>query len=117
MENATEEIAFPVLTDIDIARVEPMGVRRVVADGTVVFRAGQRDLDLFIVESGSLEILNPSDNRRITVHTKGSFSGDIDLLTRRPPVVTGVARGETHLIQVPGEKVRELLMRHPQIGE
>src|SRR5580658_6273225 len=117
MNTTSHDVAFPVLTDIDIARIEPMGARIVMADGTVVFRAGQPNIDLFIVESGAIEILNPTDNRRITLHTKGAFAGDIDLLTRRPVVVTAVALGETHLIQVPGDKVCELLMRHPQIGE
>src|SRR5262249_11701183 len=43
--------------------------------------------------------------------------GDIDLLTRRPVIVTAVARGETHLWRVPGEHVRELLTRAPALGE
>ena len=117
MDIASKEVAFPVLTDAEIARIAPMGIHTVVADGTVVFRAGQADLNLYIVESGEMEIVNPHDNRRITLHVAGEFAGDIDLLTRRPTVVTAIARGETHLIQVPSEKVRELLLRHPQIGE
>jgi len=117
MENTTQEVAFPRLSDNEIATIGPMGEHIVVADGEVVFHAGQPNIDLFIVESGSIEIVNPWDNRRIALHEKGGFSGDIDLLTRRPIVVTGVARGETHLIKIPGDSVCELLMRHPQIGE
>ena len=66
-------------------------------DGQVVFRAGEADLDLFIVESGGIEIINPSDDdRQIVVHGPGQFAGDIDLLTRRPVIVTGIARGPCH---------------------
>ena len=53
-------------------------------------------MDLFVVESGVLEILNPSDdNRHVVTHGPGQFAGDIDLLTRRPVIVTGIARGRT----------------------
>jgi thioredoxin reductase (NADPH) len=117
MDTASTEVAFPVLTDTDIATIVPMGIRRAVADGSVLYHAGQPDIDLNIVENGAIEILNPSDNRRIALHVRGGFSGDIDLLTRRPTVVTAIARGETQLITIPCEKVCELLMRHPQIGE
>ncbi len=53
---------------------------------------GDVDLDLFIVEKGGIEITNPSDeNRTIITHGPGQFAGDIDLLTHRPLIVTGVA--------------------------
>jgi thioredoxin reductase (NADPH) len=118
MDSAASEIAFPSLTPAEIALIEKDGIRRVVADGTVVFRAGSSNIDLFIVEDGELEILNPNENNlRVAVHTKGHFAGDIDLLTGRPVVVSAVARGETHLLQIPGAKVREILLRIPQISE
>ena len=43
-----------------------------------------------MVESGAMEILNPSDgNSSVVTHGPGQFAGDIDLLTRRPAIVTG----------------------------
>ena len=63
-------------------------------DGDVIFRAGDADIDLFVVETGAIDILNPTDdNRLIVTHGPGEFAGDIDLLTRRPVIVTAVARG------------------------
>ena len=43
--------------------------------------------------------------------------GDIDVLTRRPVVVTAIARGKTRLLRIPGTKVRTVLLRCPQISE
>ena len=117
MEITSHDIAFPVLTDAEIARIEPAGTHITVPDGTVVFKAGQRDMDLYIVESGKLDILNPWNQERIALHKSGEFAGDIDVLTRRPTVVTCVARGETRLLHVPSEKVRDLLLKLPQVSE
>src|SRR5262249_27376439 len=47
----------------------------------------------------------------------GQFAGDIDLLTRRPVIVNGVARGKTKLMRVPGPRLRELLNKVPHLSE
>src|SRR5207248_519191 len=68
--------------------------------------------------TGAIEILNPSDdNRHVVTHTPGQFAGDIDLLTRRPVIVTGVARGRTKLMRVPGARLREILNKVPAVSE
>src|SRR2546428_12495216 len=114
----TDAIAFPHLEASDLAALKPLAASCSFEDGQVVFRAGDADLDLFVVESGAIEILNPSDdNRHVVTHGPGQLAGDIDLLTRRPVIVTGIARGRTRLMRVPGERLRELLTRVPRLGE
>src|SRR5207248_1532458 len=56
-------------------------------------------------------------DRSILVHEPGQFSGDIDLLTRRPVIVKGVAHGPTRLLRVPGSRLREVLNRVPRLSE
>lgn len=114
----TEEVAFPRLTSAELALVKPLGTACDFADGETVFRAGQADIGLYVVEDGQIEIRNPRDGDRvIVVHEPGQFSGDIDLLTSRPVIVSGVARGKTHLLCVPGSHLRALLNRVPSFGE
>jgi thioredoxin reductase (NADPH) len=113
-----EEVAFPRLTSTELALVKPLATPRDYADGEVVFRSGQADIDLYVVESGQVEIRNPKDGDRLIVtHEPGQFSGDIDVLTGRPVVVTAVARGSTRLWQVPNRQLRALLNRVPSFGE
>ena len=114
----TEEVACPKLTSAEHALVKSLATARDYADGETIFRAGQADIDLYIVESGQIEIRNPTDGQRIiVVHEPGQFSGDIDLLTGRPVIVTGVARGKTRLLCIPGNCLRALLNRVPSFGE
>ena len=117
-KTTSNPIAFPQLSPGDLAAIRPMAEACAFEDGQAVFRAGEVDLDLFIVESGGIEIINPADdNRPIVTHGPGEFSGDIDLLTRRPVNVTGIARGRTQLLRVPSPRLRETLAKVPALAE
>jgi CRP-like cAMP-binding protein len=64
-----EGIAFPHLTPRDLEQLRPFGTPCSYEDGQVVFSAGDDAADLFIVESGAMEILNPAqDNRSVVTH-------------------------------------------------
>lgn len=111
-------LAFPTLEARELDAIRQLSTRCSFAEGEVVFRAGDPDMDLFVVESGAIEILNPSDgNRHVVTHGPRQFSGDIDLLTRRPVVVSGVARGRTDVLRLSGGRLRELLTKVPALSE
>lgn len=115
---AIDEVAFPKLTDAEVALVKPLAKRCDFADGQIIFQAGHADVDLYVVESGRMVIRNPMDaDRVIATHEPGHFSGDIDLLTGRPVIVTAVAQGPTRLLCVPHSQLRALLNRVPTFGE
>jgi thioredoxin reductase (NADPH) len=114
----TEETAFPRLTGSELALVKHLAKPCDYADGALIFRAGQPDIDLYVVESGGMEIRNPMEGDRvIVVHEPGQFSGDIDVLTGRPVIVTAVAKGPTRLLCIPNGQLRALLNRVPSLGE
>src|SRR6266480_2387888 len=107
MASSDEVVAFPQLSTAELAVLKPLGTAHDYADGETVFRAGQADIDLFVVETGQIDILNPTDgNRLIVSHKPGQFSGDIDLLTGRPVIVSAVARGKSRIWRVPGSHLR-----------
>src|SRR6266480_2180110 len=115
---SSEQIAFPTLSTAELDVLKSLATAHDYADGEIVFRAGQADIDLFVVESGQIDILNPTDgNRLIVSHHPGQFSGDIDLLTGRPVIVTAVAHGNSRIWRVPGSHLRSLLNRVPSFGE
>ena len=61
----TEETAFPRLTSAELAVVKPLATPCDFGDGDVIFRAGQTAIDLYVVESGRMEIRNPTDGGRL----------------------------------------------------
>jgi thioredoxin reductase (NADPH) len=110
-------IAFPKLTAADMALLRPMASASSFKNGETIYQAGDADVDLFVVESGEVAVLNPADGEVIVSHGPGQFSGDIDLLTRRPVIVTGVARGQTQLLRISGARLREVLNKLPHFAE
>ena len=99
--------AFPCLDEREMQLLAEWGATETLRDGQTAFRAGDADIDFFVVQEGALEILNPTDgNSHVVTHGPGHFVGDIDLLTRRPVIVTAMARGPTRVLRVPGEKLR-----------
>jgi thioredoxin reductase (NADPH) len=116
--STSQETAFPRLSNAEFAVLKSLATARDYNDGETVFRAGQADIDLFVVESGQIDILNPADhNHVIATHEPGQFSGDIDLLTGRPVIVTALARGKSRVWRVPGSQLRGLLNRVPTFAE
>jgi thioredoxin reductase (NADPH) len=52
----TESIAFPQLSDEQLATLESLGGRRSVRRGEIIYKAGQRDVPFNLVLSGQLEV-------------------------------------------------------------
>jgi thioredoxin reductase (NADPH) len=118
MDLVSPDMAFPRLPSDEIELVRTVAQAQVFREGDFVFKAGQKDIDLFVIERGAIEVINPTDhNRPVVMHGPGEFTGDIDLLTRRPTIVTGIARGETSVLRVPGSELRRLLGTVPKLGE
>lgn len=114
----SDPIAFPRLEAYDLKILKPLSDSVSFSDGQIVFRAGDVDLDLFVVETGGIKILNPCDgNRHIVTHGPGQFAGDIDLLTHRPVIVTGVACGQTQVLRIPANRLHEVLSKVPNLAE
>jgi thioredoxin reductase (NADPH) len=95
-----------------------MAKRQAFNANEVVFEAGDHHLDFIVVESGKIEILNPTDdNRHVAWHDAGQFAGDIDLLTSRPVIVSAIAREPTNVLRVPHKLFRRLLNAVPSLSE
>lgn len=113
-----EDPAFPRLDSAEIEVLRIFGGPLEFEDGQTIFRAGDAELDLFVVERGAIEVRNPADGDAVVAtHGPGEFAGDIDLLTGRPVIVTGIARGRTRVLGVPHARLRAVLNRVPSFGE
>ena len=116
--DAEDRRLFPTLAPDEMALLRREGCVQHLADGELAYQVGDADVDFFAVESGGLEVLNPmDDDAHIVTHGPGQFVGDIDLLTRRPVIITVRADGPTTVVRVPGAKLRHLLNTVPKLSE
>ena len=76
---------FPTLGPAQIARVAPHGRRRPVSRGDVLVEVGDRNVPFFVVLSGHVQVLRPSDDGEtlIVTHGPGQFSGEANMITGR----------------------------------
>src|SRR5437870_684612 len=116
----TESIAFPKLDDRQLVMLEPLGTRRVLRRGDVVYRAGQRDVGLTVVLRGELEVFESRDGQEQILATSGprDFVGDVGMLmgTATLANVRGKA-DESEILEVPAGRLRQALAELPGVSE
>ena len=114
-------IAFPTLDEAQMARLSgcTAAIARSFQDGQTLFAVGDRDMKFFVVKSGEVEIVDYSGDepKRVTVHHKGQFTGEISHLTGTPAVVSAVARGPCEVIEISGDALRRLLNQCPEMSD
>lgn len=111
--------AFPVLNDEMLKVLEPCFEVKSFKAGEDVIAAGTKGYDCFFVLSGTLQVLDVSSYEpvEIVVHSKGEFTGDIDMLTGRPSVVSIIAQTDVRCLKLPADKLPELMICQPSVGD
>jgi CRP-like cAMP-binding protein len=79
----TESVAHAKLDDRQLAMLEPLGSRRKVRRGELIFKAGQRDLPLVVIIRGEVEVFEARDGQeQIIVKTNEPRSANTIRLHR-----------------------------------
>lgn len=114
-------IAFQTLDESQVDRLSKCaaGAPKTFRDGERLFGAGDRNPKFFIVKSGEIDIIDSTGDepRRLVVHHKGQFTGDVSQLTGTPALVSAVARGNLEAYEVPAENLRRVLSLCPDLGD
>ena len=120
-ENDLHAVAFPRLDPDQLAGLAecPLCRRRSFADGTALFRTGERDPRFYVVIAGCVEIVDESGDspKTVTVHDAGEFAGDLSQLNGRPALVSGYARGGADVYEVSPEALKQIVNTHPDLGD
>ena len=96
------KVAFPTLDDVQVATLAKFGTRRALRDGEHLFKAGDREYKFFVVERGAVEIVEHSsgETKKVALHERHAFGGDVSLVTGRPALISAVARGDTEVFEI-----------------
>ncbi len=86
------------------------------ADKEVIFREGDRDVDIFRLIQGSLDIYK--GGRKIgQVVTPGEFFGERAAIRNAPRSTTVIARRRSVVSRIPGEKLPEIIEKYPEVAK
>jgi len=114
-----DQVAFPELSETQIAIIAGFAGKRTFAAGETLFAAGESDFKFYVIISGEVEIIDDSscEYKTVVVHQPGEFTGDIDMLTGRPAVVSAIARTDCEVYEMSAVDLRKLLGEVPFIGD
>ena len=114
-----ESIAFPKLDDSQITALDQFATSKSFTDGETLFHAGESDFKFFVIKKGQVEIVEQSTGSKqsVTVHDAREFTGDIDMLTGRPSVVSAVAKGDCEVYEISAQDLRRILKEIPKLGD
>ena len=115
----TEAIAFPKLDDRQLSLLEPLGQRRELKRGDIIFKAGQRDFGLTVVLSGELEAYEQRDDTEqvlATAHAR-DFLGDVSMLQGTSALASvRVTSDQAEVLHVPAAEMRRALAEIPAVS-
>src|SRR5919198_4379486 len=115
----TEAAAFPKLDDYQLSLLEPLGQRRVLKRGDIIFKAGQRDFGLTVLLRGELEGFEQRDDIEqilATAHER-DFLGDVSMLQGTSALATvRVTSDQAEILQVPAAELRRALAEIPAVS-
>ena len=112
-----DPVTFPILSAEEIEILRPMGSERTFADGDALWEAGDTDFSFFVILSGRAIIRNSiGDGPQVATHDVGEFTGDVDVMSGRPSPIGGYAEGETRVLQISAENLREVVKVEQDLG-
>jgi thioredoxin reductase (NADPH) len=114
------EAMFPILDNAQLARLRQFGEERNVEAHEILFDLGDSDHGIFVVLSGSLEILaisNSGEESILRTVKCGSFTGEIALLSGRRSLVRCRAREAGSVLEIGRASLQRLLQTDAAMGE
>jgi len=118
-EQNSQSTAFPKLTDSQIIAIDNLATLKSFQDGERLFEAGESDFKFFVIKKGQVEIVERSTGKRktVTVHEEKEFTGDVDMLTGKPSLVTAIAKGNCEVYEISASVLRRILKEIPKLGD
>lgn len=110
--------AFPRLDPQQLGALAANGRRRTQA-GEVLYREVDRDCDFYAIAEGKVAVVEGygSEERVIAVHGPGRFLGELGLLIGQPAFLTAVVREPGEVVVVPVDRLRQLVVDDPTLGD
>ncbi len=110
---------FPTLTPAQIARLSPHGKRIAVHKGQILAEPGERHRKLFVVLSGSIEVVRPTmqGEQLVIVIEPGGFTGEMSTLRGVGSLVRARVRADGEVLAIPDDQLRTVVQTDARLSE
>ena len=113
------DLAFPQLTEDMVERLMAYGREETFPANTTLFKQGERQVDMYVVLDGEVEIFLPAVNgepKVIAHHHRLEFSGELNLLTSQGSLVEARTVSESRLLRIPRHELQRLMRAEGEIA-
>ena len=113
------ELAFPKFTEEMVERMRAYGQVETVPANVTLFTLGERQVDVFVVLDGEIEISLPASNggSKVIAHLQRfEFSGEMNLLNSQGTVAQGRTTRESRLLRIPHIELQRLMRAHGDVA-
>jgi thioredoxin reductase (NADPH) len=111
----------PTLTAEQFQRLAGYGERRAVVPGHVLYATGDTTYDLFLIESGAVEVIREASaiegEHLVYLRTAGDFMGELGILTGQTVYVTAKVSEPGNVVQVQSKAFRRALAEQVDIAD
>jgi thioredoxin reductase (NADPH) len=114
-------VAFPRLTEAQLARLSSYGTPQTVDAGDVLYGPGDATYDLIVIENATVEIVQPATQdapkESLVQFGPGSFLGELNLLTGQAVYLIArvVEGGRVH--RIAPARFRRLMAEDPELSD
>ncbi|WP_374010391.1 FAD-dependent oxidoreductase [Leifsonia sp. LS-T14] len=111
----------PVLAQDEQERLFALGTSEEVAEGDILFRAGDDHLDFFVMESGRVDIIRDatadSPARTVAQWHGGEFLGEISMLSGQKSLLTAVITEAGRVRRIPNAMFKQIMATDGALSE
>jgi thioredoxin reductase (NADPH) len=114
-----DKVAFPLLSAAEMKEVAPFGEQCSFAKNEPLVTTDDYPFNSHVILSGSVRVVDVSTGERVVFvrYGAGYFTGDTDLFTRRPPLLSVEAETVVEAIRLTPRQLREFFTQRPKLGE
>ncbi|MGC2424627.1 MAG: FAD-dependent oxidoreductase [Nitrospirota bacterium] len=116
---STVAAVFPTLKPAQMERMTALGRVRQVQSGEVLVEAGEKDAPIFVIKTGQLEALRPSEagDKLLVLFLPGQFTGEMGMLSGRRILVRIRAREAGEVIEIDRNHLLQMVQTDSELSE
>jgi thioredoxin reductase (NADPH) len=111
--------SFPGFSASAIERLRVCGVEQYVDAATLLFARGDRDVDMFVVLDGQLEVFETDGKGAeniVAILSLGQFTGELDLLDNRQTLLACRAVVNTRILRISRSSLKQIMRTETEIA-
>jgi thioredoxin reductase (NADPH) len=114
-----DDSRFPILTSAQIDRIAAHGRHRPIARGEMLVEAGVPNVHFFVVITGRIEVIRVANEVEsvVTVHDPGQFTGEVNMLSGRPSLVSVRVVEDGEVIDLMRDQLLLLVQTDAELSE